>query len=102
VEEQPAAGSGGVDRLVEYDQVDVAGGELAGELDQVAHRAADAVELGDDQLVAGAQVVQGAVELGAAGESAAAPWSTKTRAQPARWSASSWAWGCWSRVETRA
>jgi hypothetical protein len=35
----------------------VAGGKLAGQLDQVAHRTADGVQLGDHQLVAGAQVV---------------------------------------------
>ncbi len=48
-----------------------------------------------------AQVVQGLLERRPLGEGAGAC-STNTLVQPAAVSASVWACGCWSRVETRA
>jgi len=49
-------------------------------------------------------VVLGSTGFGSAGQLARVPeaWSAKILAQPAAVSASVWACGCWSRVETRA
>jgi len=68
VEEQPPARGRGVDRLLQHDQADATGLQDAGEVDQVFEGAASTVELGDHELVAAAEVVQGLVELGAGGE----------------------------------
>ena len=65
VEEHSPDGGGSVYSLVEHHQVDAAVAEGLGQLDQVLERAAESVELGDDELVAGAVSGQQCfVELG--------------------------------------
>jgi hypothetical protein len=54
LKEQASNRGRGVDPLVEHDQVDPAGLKEFGELDQMLERAAETVELGDAELVAGA------------------------------------------------
>ena len=69
VEEHPADGGRGVDPLVKHDEVDAAALEPLGELDQVLERAAESVEFGDHELVAGAVGCgERFVELGASRE----------------------------------
>ncbi len=53
LEEQPADRRRGVDPLIEHDEIDAALLEMPGELDQMLQRAAEAIELGDDELIAG-------------------------------------------------
>jgi hypothetical protein len=65
-------GGGGVDRFLEAAEPDAAVGESGDGVDQVAERAAEAVQFPDDQGVAGAELVQelgkgGTVGAGAAG-----------------------------------
>jgi hypothetical protein len=65
LEEQPAHRRGGVDALVEHDEIHAAVLEQLGELDQVLERATEPIELGDYQLVAGpVRAQQRLVELG--------------------------------------
>jgi hypothetical protein len=68
LEKHPADGGGGVDALVEHDQIDAAGLKVLGQLDEVLQGAAEAVEFGDDELAAFAGDEEGLVELGPAGE----------------------------------
>jgi hypothetical protein len=72
VEDELAAGGGGVDRLLEAAEPDPEIGQAGHGVDQVAKGAAEAVQLPHDQGVTGAQLVQellegGAVDAGAAG-----------------------------------
>jgi hypothetical protein len=57
VEDELAAGGGGVDRLLEAPESDPAVGESGDGVDQVAQGAAEPVELRDDQGVTGAQLI---------------------------------------------
>jgi hypothetical protein len=56
-------GPRGVDALVEHQQVDAPGLKLVGKSDQMLERAPEAVQLGDDQLVALPGHEQGLVQL---------------------------------------
>ena len=71
VEDELAARGGGVDRLLEAAEPDPAVGQAGDGVDQVPQGAAEAVELPDDQGVAGAQLVQELLEGGAVGAGAA-------------------------------
>jgi hypothetical protein len=72
VEDELAAGGGGVDRLLQAAEPDATLSQVGDGVDQVPERSAEAVELPDDQGVAGAQLVQDlgedrSVAAGAAG-----------------------------------
>jgi len=72
VEDELAAGGGGVDCLLQAAEPDATLSQAGDGVDQVAQGAAQAVELPDDQGVAGAELIQelledGAVAAGAAG-----------------------------------
>ncbi|WSA56692.1 transposase [Nonomuraea fuscirosea] len=56
---------GGVDALLEHQEVDLAPTKLRRQVQQVAQRAGGARQAGDDEGVAGPEVVQRLVELGA-------------------------------------
>jgi hypothetical protein len=71
MEDELAAGGGGVDGLLEAAQSDAAVGQAGDGVDQVAEGAAEAVEFPDDQGVAGAQLVQELLEDRAVGAGAA-------------------------------
>jgi hypothetical protein len=101
VKDELAAGSGGVDRLLETAEPDPTLGELSDGVDQVPQGAAKAVELPDDQGVAGPQLVQDLLEGGAVGAAAAGGLGERSIAADTL-QASTWSWGCWSEVETRA
>ncbi len=68
LEEHAAHRGGGVDALVEHDQVDALGLQPLGQLDEVLQGAAEPVELGHHELVAIAGDQEGFVEFGASGE----------------------------------
>jgi hypothetical protein len=68
VEEEPANRGAGVDALLEYAQFHAALLELGRDLGEVLYRAAEPVEFGDDQDVAGAEVAQRGSELGSGRE----------------------------------
>jgi hypothetical protein len=70
MEDELAAGGGGVDRLLEAAEPDPAVGQAGDGVDQMAQRPAQAVELPDDQGIAGAQLVE---QLGEGRRSAWAP-----------------------------
>src|SRR5208283_2001636 len=67
MEHQPALRRGGVDLLLQDDQADAALAQLVGEGEQVLEGPHGAGQPGDGEDVAGAQVGQGLVELGAGG-----------------------------------
>ncbi|PRX60471.1 hypothetical protein B0I32_117238 [Nonomuraea fuscirosea] len=68
----PAAfGCGGVDVLIQRPQAGAGALDAVGDLFEHLHRAAEPVQLGEDQDVADAQRVEGLVECGAAGQGAA-------------------------------
>ena len=67
MEHQPPLRGGGVDLLFQDDQADAALAQLVGEGEQVLEGPHGAGQPGDDEDVAGAQVGQGLVELGAGG-----------------------------------
>jgi hypothetical protein len=71
VENELAAGGGGVDRLLKATEPDPAVGEAGDGVDQVPERAPEAVEFPDDQGVAGPELVQELGEGGAVGAGAA-------------------------------
>jgi hypothetical protein len=101
LEEHPAHGGGRVDLLVEHDQVDAAVLKPNRQLDEVLEGSAESVEFGDDELIAAAVGdQQRLVEFGPAGSLPDAL-SMKICSHPAAESASCWALGFWSRVETR-
>jgi hypothetical protein len=67
MEDQFAAGGGGVDRLLEAAEPDPMLSKASDGVDQVAPGAAEAVEFPDDQGVAGAQQVEELLEDGPVG-----------------------------------
>src|SRR5271165_1657194 len=67
MEHQPALRRGGVDLLLQDDQADAALAQLVGEGEQVLEGPHGAGQPGDDEDVAGAQVGECPVELGAGG-----------------------------------
>jgi hypothetical protein len=71
VEDELAAGGGGVDRLLETAESDPTLGEAGDGVDQLPQGAAEAVEFPDDQGVAGAELVQELLEGGPVGAGAA-------------------------------
>jgi hypothetical protein len=62
VEDELAAGSGGIDRLLEAAEPDAARSQAGDGVNEVPEGAAEAVEFPDDQGVAGAQLIQDLVE----------------------------------------
>src|SRR5215218_10659580 len=94
-------GGGGVDGLLQAAEPDPAVGQAGDGVDQVPQGAAEAVELPDDQGVAGPKLVQdllegGAVVAGAAGGLGEHPVAA------GRSEGVDLELGCWSVVETRA
>jgi hypothetical protein len=67
VEDELAAGGGGVDRLLQAAEPDATLSQLGSGVDQVPEGATEAVELPDDQGVARAQLVQDLLEDGSVG-----------------------------------
>jgi hypothetical protein len=63
VEDEATADAGRVDALVQHDEVDLPLAEHLSEVEQVPDRAAEPVQAGDDDLIAGAQVLEHRVEL---------------------------------------
>ena len=68
VEEQPAAGGGGVDPLGQGAQPHLPGLQLISERLEVAHRPAEPIQLGDHQGVPGPQVAQRLLQRRALGQ----------------------------------
>ena len=71
VEDELAAGGGGVDGLLEAAEPDAAVGQAGDGVDQMPQGPAEPVEFPDDQGVAGAQLIQDLDEGGAVGAGAA-------------------------------
>ena len=71
MEDELAAGGGGVDRLLERPEPDAALGQAGDGVDQMAQGAAEAVEFPDDQGVAGPELVEDLGEDGPVGAGAA-------------------------------
>jgi hypothetical protein len=71
VEDELATRGGGVDRLLQALEPDAALSQPGDGVDQVPQRAAEPVELPDDQGVTGAQLVQELLEGGPVGAGAA-------------------------------
>jgi hypothetical protein len=71
VEDELAAGRGGVDRLLKAAEPNVALSQASNGVDQMPQGAAEAVEFPDDESVAGSQLVQDLLEGGAVGAGAA-------------------------------
>ncbi|KWX05457.1 hypothetical protein TH66_01775 [Carbonactinospora thermoautotrophica] len=67
VEDQPAAGGGGVQGLVQALEADAAAEQVRDQGDQVGQGAGEPVPAGDDEGVAGAQVVQAGRQFGPVG-----------------------------------
>jgi hypothetical protein len=70
VEDELAAGSGGVDRLLQAPEPDATVGQSGDGVDQMPEGAAEAVELSDDQGVARPELVEELFEGGAVGAGA--------------------------------
>lgn len=68
VEQEPSSWSGGVDVLLQHDEIDAVPVEPGGNLGQVPHGARHAGQAGNDQLVIGAQMVEAIVLLRPVGE----------------------------------
>jgi hypothetical protein len=103
VEDQLAARRRGVDMLLQAFEADAARVERVHGFDQVLERAAEPVELPDDEGVALAQIVQRRLQAGAAGLRAAGDVGIDAGSgQPAASRASRWRSRLWSAVETRA
>src|SRR5262249_44669427 len=100
LEEHPAHRGGAVDALVEHHQVHAALLQAVGQTDQVLQGAAEAVELGDHEVVTLAGDHQRLVERWPAGPLAGGPVGEHLSASGGP-RASCWAAGFWSRVETR-
>jgi hypothetical protein len=64
VEDELAAGGGGVDRLLEAAEPDAAVGEPRDSVDEMAERSAEPVEFPDDQGVAGSQLSSSCARVG--------------------------------------
>jgi hypothetical protein len=101
MEDELAAGGGGVDRLLQAPEPDPALSEAGDGADQLPQRSAEAVEFPDDQGVAWAELVQDCWRVGRLVRAPLAV-SVNTRKHPAAVRASTWRLGCWSVVETRA
>jgi len=71
VEDELAAGRGGVDRFLEAAEPDATVGQAGDGVDQMPQGPAEAVEFPDNQRVAGAELVQDLLEGGAVGAGAA-------------------------------
>jgi hypothetical protein len=67
VEDEPAAGGGGVEGLAQGAEADAAAAQLRDDSDQVLEGAGEPVEAGDDEGVAGAEVVQAGGQPGPVG-----------------------------------
>ena len=64
VEDEPSSRRGGVDRLGEHLQPDLTPLQVGGGLHQLAHRAGQSIEFPHHESVAGAHVVERALQLG--------------------------------------
>src|SRR5450759_1146955 len=103
VEDEPATGRGGVQRLVHAAEADAVAAQVGDQGDQVGQGAGEPVEADNDQGVAGAQVVQTGLELGSF-SGAAGPLLGEYPQAPDL--GQGWAGVCrsriWSAVDTRA
>jgi hypothetical protein len=101
VEDELAAGGGGVDRLLQAAEPDAAVGEVGDGVDQVAQGAAEAIKLPHHEGVAGAQLVEQLGEDRAVGGGAAGGLGEDAVAA-GDGEGVDLELGCWSVVETRA
>jgi hypothetical protein len=101
VEDELAAGGGGVDRLLQTAEPDATVGESGDGVDQMPEGAAEAVEFPDDQGIAGAQLVQKLLQTGSVAAGAAGGLGEDPVAAGALRGVHL-GLGCWSVVETRA